>query len=290
MGLLFKFFKRYLLLKEIITALYFYKLRLFFSILSVALGVGAIVLIVGAIDGANKRVNEIFEMFGPDAILLISGSERVMIRGRMNTLTLDDVKTIRNNVPGVYEVVPMNFMTTIVKYRNKKWSTRIIGTTPAYFSSWQWYPQQGTIFTERELRENKVVCVLGMKVKRELFPDSSPLGKYLLIKKLPVEVIGVLEERGGTLGRAHMDDRIIMPLSTIMRRILNEDRYITLMRIRTHADLKQTVENLRAVLRRNHKLGPLQEDDFHMFTSDEVRKFLQVISGSLLLFLGSNFG
>jgi len=287
MALFSRFTKNYLFIKEIIAALYFYKLRLFFSILSVALGIGAIALIVGATEGANRRVYEIFEMFGPDAILLISGSEKTIIRGRKNTLTLDDLKTIKDNIPGIYEVIPMSFTSDIIKYKNKKWSTRIIGTTPSYFTSWQWYPQEGIIFTEKDLEEKKPVCVIGAKVKEELFSDMSPLGEYILVNRLPVKVIGVLEERGGTVGHKHLDDRVIMPLSTMMRRLLNEDRYITLMRIRTRFNLKLTVENIRAILRYNHHLGPLQEDDFYMFTSEEVLQFLRVISGSLLLFLGS---
>lgn len=255
--------------------------------LSVALGVGAMALIVGATQGAKGRVHEIFKMFGPDAILLFSGSEKTTIRGRINTLTLNDMETIRNNIPGVYEVVPMDLTSAIIQFKNKKWSTMVVGTTPTYFYSWQWYPSEGTIFTKRDLTEKKAVCVLGMKVKRELFPDTSPLGKYILVGRLPVKIIGVLQKRGAIAGHKFLDDRIVMPLSTVMRRILNEDKYITLMRIRTHADLKQTVENIRALLRHNHGLGPLQEDDFQMFTSKEVLQFLRVISGSLLLFLGS---
>jgi putative ABC transport system permease protein len=78
-----------------------------------------------------------------------------------------------------------------------------------------------------------------------------------------------------------------MPLSTVMRRILNQDKYITVIRVRTHADLKYTVENIRALLRHNHHLGSSREDDFRMFTAEEVLQFLRVFSGNLILFLGS---
>ncbi len=285
LGLLF--LKQYFFLKEILAALSFYRLRLFFSILSVALGIGTIVLIVGATDGANKRVSELFEMFGPDAILVISGGRKTILRGRKDTLTWKDVKSIKNNIPGVYEVVPMDIDRGIVKYKNKKWLTSIVGTTPAYFSSWQWYPQEGVIFTQRDVEEKRAVCVIGIEVKKELFPHTSPLGKYILVKRLPVQVIGVLKERGTSTGHHHLDDRIIMPITTLMQRLLNDDKYITLLRVRTHDDLKQTEGNIRALLRYNHKLGPLAQDDFDMFSAAEVKQILQVISGSLLLFLGS---
>ena len=120
--------------KQVLSAISFYRLRLLFSVSSIALGIGAIALIIGGIDGANKKVNEIFEMFGPDAILIVPGGERVTIRMRTQTLTWKDVNDIKENIPGIYEVIPMHFTRDIVKYKNKKWSTFIVGTTPLYLS------------------------------------------------------------------------------------------------------------------------------------------------------------
>ena len=274
-------------LKQLLSAISFYRLRLLFSVSSIALGIGAIALIIGGIDGANKKVNEIFEMFGPDAILIVPGGERVTIRMRTQTLTWKDVNDIKENIPGIYEVIPMHFTRDIVKYKNKKWSTFIVGTTPLYFSSWQWYPADGVIFSKNDVAQKRAVCLIGAKIKEELFPDENPLGKFILVKKLPLKVIGVMEARGGAIGRKHIDDRIILPITTLMRRILNEDRYIAALRLRTHLDLEQTKENIRMLLRHNHKLGASAKDDFSLFTSAEVRKILQVISGSLVLFLGS---
>jgi len=88
------------------------------------------------------------------------------------------------------------------------------------------------------------VAVLGSKVAEELFPNESPIGKHILIGRLSVQVIGVLGERGGAIGRKYLDDRIVIPITTLMRRILNEERYITLIRVRTSAPLKETAEKI----------------------------------------------
>ncbi len=279
--------RSFLMFKEVFAALSFYRLRLIFSVLSIALGVGAIALIIGGIDGATRRVNEIFEMFGPDALLIVPGGERFSIRMRTNTLTWKDVRDIRDHVPGVYETVPMHFTRDIVRYKSKKWQTFIVGTTPQYFFSWKWYPASGIIFSHKDVIQRRAVCLLGAKVKEELFPDENPIGKTVLVGRLPLKVIGVMSARGGAIGRKHIDDRIILPITTLMTRILNEDRYVAALRVRTHADLGQTKEDIRLLLRHNHKLGPLAKDDFDMFTSSEVRKILQVISSSLILFLGT---
>lgn len=276
-------------LKGLFSSLSHYKLRAFFSFLGVSLGIGAMVLIVGAIEGANKKAYEIFEMFGPDAILVISGGEQVGVRTRINTLTLKDLNDIKTHIWGVYEIVPMTYgFNIIVKYKNKNWQTMVGGMGANYFSSWGWFPKEGNIFNENDVKQMRAVGVLGSKVAKELFPNESPIGKYILVGRLPVQVIGVLEERGGAIGRAHLDDRIVMPITTVMKRILNEEKYITLMRIRTSAPLKNTAQNIKALLRKNHGLSGTEPDDFRIRTAEEVLKYLRVVSGTLITFLGTS--
>jgi len=276
-------------LKGLFSSLSHYKLRVFFSFLGVSLGIGAMALIVGAIEGANKKAYEIFEMFGPDAVLVISGGEQVGIRTRMNTLTLKDLNDVKTHISGVYEVVPMTYgFNIIVKYKNRKWQTRVGGMGANYFSSWGWFPKEGHVFSENDVGEMRAVGVLGYTVAKELFPNESPMGNYILVGRLPVQVIGVLEERGGAVGRAHLDDRIIMPITTVMKRILNEEKYITLMRIRTSAPLEETAENIKALLRKNHGLLEGKPDDFRIRTAEEVLEYLMVVSGTLITFLGSS--
>jgi len=281
--------KMAILLKGLFSSLSHYKIRVFFSFLGVSLGIGAMALIVGAIEGANKKAYEIFEMFGPDAILVISGGEKVHIRKRMNTLTLKDLNDIKVHIKGVYEVVPMTYaLNVIVKYKNKKWQTMVGGMGANYFSSWGWFPKEGNIFNEEDVKQMRAVAVLGSKVAKELFPNESPIGRHILIGRLSVQVIGVLGERGGAIGRKHLDDRIVIPITTLMKRFLNEERYITLIRVRTSAPLKETAENIRALLRRNHGLSGSKPDDFRIRTAEEVLKYLMVVSGTLIIFLGTS--
>ncbi|HDD44174.1 MAG TPA: ABC transporter permease [Candidatus Desulfofervidus auxilii] len=283
------FIKLYLFLREIFASISFYRLRFFFSILSISLGVGTMALIIAATEGANKKAYKIFGIFGPDAILIIGGGEKKEIRQHTYTLTLDDVNAIKHHISGVYEVIPMVFVRSVlVKYKNKKWETRVLlGTIPDYFPSWKWSIIEGSAFTKEDVVFKRMVAVLGIKVKNELFGNNSPIGQTIIINGRPVKVIGVLAERGGATGRKHLDDRVVMPLTTVMDRFLNEDKYINLIRVRTHSDLKQTAENIRKLLRYLHQLGPVEEDDFQMFTAEEVWQFLKIFSGSLILFLGT---
>ena len=116
----------------------------------------------------------------------------------------------------------------------------------------------------------------------ELFKDEDPLGKTILVGKLPTRVIGVLEERGGSFGGPHVDDRIIMPLTTVTSRIVNEKRYLSLVRVKTNRDLDRTIEDIRITLRQSHGLQGSLDDDFTLRSSKDILAFVTVISGSLL--------
>jgi putative ABC transport system permease protein len=244
-------------------------------------------LIIGSTEAANKRAYQIFEVLGPDSILIASGGETMGLRYRTNTITLDDLKAIKNNIAGVYETIPMVPLSQVVKYKNKNWSTRISGTSADFLKYRRWELASGRIFTEKEVDSKKAVGIIGYKLKEELFPDISPIGQHIVIGRLPVKVIGVLKPRGGTGSGQHLDDIIVMPFSTVMRRLLNEYKYIPGLWLKTSDDVEKTVENIRPLLRDRHNLSPTQLDDFRIITADEILRFLKVLSTNLIIFLGS---
>jgi len=149
-----------------------------------------------------------------------------------------------------------------------------------------WEFQVGSPFTEDDYRNAKAVCVIGSKVYDELFQGEDAIGKVILADRLPMTVVGVLKEKGGGTGGPQIDDRVIMPLTTVMGRVVNDKRYLSGVRLKTNRNVDETVEDVRAVLRRNHGLAGSAEDDFTIRSSQDIVKFVTVISGQLFLFLG----
>jgi len=85
-----------------------YKARSLFVILGVGFGVAALTLIVTAVDGAERTAVELVEWFGPDAALVFGGNFKKQAIGmRFNTITEEDMRGIRQSLPGVTVVVPM---------------------------------------------------------------------------------------------------------------------------------------------------------------------------------------
>lgn len=275
-------------LEEVIKILYYYRGRVIFSFSGVTLGILSICIIITTIDGANKKAQEIFEALGPDSIMVFGGGERQRAaRMRLSTLKVSDADLLAR-VGGIYDMMKVYSARNVtMRYKDRNWQTQVVGSTTNYFESFSWRFERGSVYTDVDYANAEAVCVIGAKVYDELFRGEDALGKTIVVGKLPTKVIGVLEERGGSVGGPHVDDRVIMPLTTVTSRIVNEKRYLSMVRLKTNRDLDKTIEDVRAVLRANHGLKGNLDDDFTIRSSKDILAFVTVISGSLLLFLGT---
>jgi putative ABC transport system permease protein len=278
------------ILSQSVGAVRAFKLRTFFCLISIALGISSIALIVAATEGAYKKALELIARFGPDSVLVVGGSEETRAAGqRQKTITLEDVKAIKQSFDSAYLVIPMTSMRDVpVSYKNKKSQTRIIGSTSDYSRAWSWPVIQGSDFTEEDVKGLRNVALIGQYVAEELFADRDPVGKYILVKQIPVEIVGVLSERGTTPSGNRLDDRIVLPITTLMRKLQNETKYVSALRVRfsDQDNLYFYAEELRSFLRQRHRIPPEDPDDFTIISPKEIIKFLVALTGSLAGFLG----
>ena len=180
--------------EEVIRILYYYRGRAVFSFSGIALGILSICIIVTTIDGANKKAQEIFEMLGPDSIMIFGvGEKQRAARIRTSTLKVEDADLIAR-VEGIYDLMRVySARNVMMRYRDRNWQTLVIGSTTNYFDSLAWKFQTGVTYTAEDYANAGAVCVIGARVYDELFKDEDPLGKTILVGKLPTRVIGVLE-------------------------------------------------------------------------------------------------
>jgi putative ABC transport system permease protein len=278
------------IISQSIRAVRAFKLRTFFCLISVALGISSITVIVAATEGAYKKALEIVARFGPDSLIIFSGGEEARAVGlRQKTLTLDDVEAVKQAFSSAYLVVPQTSVgNTNVSYKDKKYQTQVIGSSSDYSRVWTWPVIQGSDFTEEDVRGLRNVGLIGQYLLKELFGSEDPVGKYILVKGIPIQIVGVLSERGTSPSGHNLDDRIILPLTTVMRKLQNETKYVSAFRIRfaDQENLYTHVEELRSFLRQRHKIPGDEPDDFRIVSPKEIVKFLVALTGSLVIFLG----
>lgn len=279
-----------LLLIQSFEAVKAFKLRTFFCLVSVALGIAAITIIVAATEGAYKKAFDIVASFGPDSVMVMSGSDEARAIGqREKTITLDDVEATRQAFPTAYIVIPTTWAGNVnVSYRGNRYQSQIVGSSSDYSQAWTWPVVEGSDFTDEDIRRYANVGIMGQEVARELFGEESPVGKFVQVRNLPVQIVGVLSERGTSPGGSSLDNRIVMPYTTVMKKLQNESRYVVGMRLR-FTDLENVdgrVEELKRLLRYRHRIPDGQPEDFRIFTPKDIVKFLVALTGSLVVFIG----
>lgn len=267
-----------------------YKLRTVFCLMSIALGIASITIIVAAVEGAYQKAFEMVARFGHDSLLVFGGSEEVRARGeRQKTITLDDIAAVQQQFPAAYLVVPMTSLRNItVSYRDRKDQTQVVGSTNNYSLAWTWPVIQGSDFTENDVQGLRNVGLIGQYLVNELFRSEDPVGKYVFVRGIPVQIVGVLSERGTSPGGDNLDNRIILPITTVMRKFQNETKYVSAFRIRFDdpGRLYEHAEKVRDFLRQRHRIPDNEPDDFRVVSPKEIVKFLVALTGSLVLFLG----
>lgn len=268
-----------------------YRLRSVFVILAVALGIAALTVIVTSIDGANRKALEIVDMFGHDAAFVLGGDiEHRAVGQRTLTLTWEDARTIAQSIPGAYLAVPMRAKSSIsARYGNRNFDLPVVvGTTAGYVQVWNWPLAEGRDFTEEDVARGAKVALIGDTVATSLFGDESPLGRIVFLNSLPVQVVGRLTFRGVSGGGGSVDDRMVIPLTTLTQRFNLDRKYFRALRVKFHSPelMDDHVENLRSLLRHLHRLEPEQPEDFSILTADQILKFLAMLRGGLVVFLG----
>ncbi len=267
-----------------------FKLRTVFCLISVAMGIASITIIVAATEGAYQKAFEMVERFGPDAILVIGGTEEARAIGnREKTLTLDDVDAIKDSFPTAYLAVPMTGISDVtVSYRDRKYQTQITGSGSNYSLAWSWPVVEGSDISEEDVKGFKNIALIGRYLAVKLFGEKNPIGRHLLVKGIPVQVVGVLQERGTTPRGGNLDNRMILPITTVMRKLQNERTYVTVIRVRfmDQARLDYQVEELKRFLRQRHRIPEGEPEDFMIVSPKEIITFLVALTGSLVLFLG----
>jgi putative ABC transport system permease protein len=267
------------------------KLRTFLMMIGIVIGITALTLIVSAGMGAQDRVMERVKKFGLESMMVFAGAGREMGQPASGqaatTLTLEDAATIKQEIKAIADIAPFNQKRQAeIKFQDKTTTTSVFGVTPSWAPVWDWDATEGDFITDEDAANLARVCVLGPTVKRELFGTANPVGEQLRIGNVQFEIKGVMQAKGTSPAGGDMDNRIYIPLSTLMRRIANVDHISAIkVRLTTAKDMDKTAASVQALLRERHKLAPGTPDDFTITTPTEVTKMAEKVAGTFNIFL-----
>jgi len=265
------------------------KMRTFFMMVGTIVGIAALTVIMAMGNGAEQKVMKRIEGFGPRAIMLIAGGGKDLPPPDLTvtTLTLDDAEAVRDKVHGIEAATPVAFKRNMpVKAGATQSTAMIFAVEPDWHEAWDWYVSDGDAISAADVATLAIVCVIGQTLSHDLFGSESPLGNYIRIQNVRFRIKGILEHRGTSPMGTDFDNRVLVPLSTGMRRLFNQD-YITYVRIKVkNLDrIKSVQKQVRQLIHERHHITPPQEDDFRIVSAQAVGELARGTSGTLSILL-----
>lgn len=280
--------------------------RSFLTILGIIIGVAGVIIIISLGAGAQSLVLGQVTKLGTNLIGILPGKSNdngppaAVFGIQIKTLSLRDVEAIKDKNKVPYATAVASFVSgnvTIISGRESV-DTSFTATDGTYPKVQNLEMEKGQFFSEEEGNAGSNVIVLGYDVATSLFPNGNELGQIVKIKipnnnravttdvgSIPFRVIGV-QKKMGTVAFQNQDDQVFIPFSIGQRQLLGID-YIQFVRVKVDdaVNVKVTMEDIKRVLREQHRIINPSDDDFSVRDLADAIKILTSITGTLSVFL-----
>ncbi len=300
------------------------KLRSALTMLGVFIGVAALIAMVAVGEGARAAVEAQVQSLGTDLLVVLPGATRINgVRaghGSAESLRVRDVGSILEQDSAVSDASYVNRQSTQVVNGTQNWSTSVQGVSPSYLAIRRWPVVAGRTLSAEDDHDGAAVCVLGHTVVLNLFGEfADPIGATVLVKNVPMVVIGVLAIKGHSASGQDQDDVVLIPFTTSQERILGvatpsstqtlaNNVFATIgpppnpfgvtpklegfvntiyVQARSPALVKTALDQVTKTLEKEHRILPGKDDDFVVRDLTEIAEVAEASSQAMELLLAA---
>jgi ABC-type antimicrobial peptide transport system permease subunit len=262
--------------------------------LGIIVGVAALVVMRSIGSGAQQEMlDKIERMFSAGSIMIVNSSA-AMQGGiqKLGKLDLEDVAAIEQEIETVVDASPIlatSGLEARVGDRNR--NLLVIGTSERE----EFVDGRGVIsgdfISAGDVRSSARVALIGLTAAEALFGDEDPIGQQIQVDGSPFRIKGVLERYGADPHGMDRDDEIHVPVTTLMRRMINTDT-ISRAKILVSSTEKvdETVDRIAELLRSRHSLSDDTPDDFAIYTPTQVQEKVREANRVLTVYLPATAG
>ncbi|MGC3964258.1 MAG: ABC transporter permease [Rhodocyclaceae bacterium] len=268
-------------------------LRAFLTVLGIVIGVAAVITMVTLGNGATNSITAQVSSLGSNLLFVRPGRGFGPGTGfsAAPNFKLEDASAIAELVPGVRAVAPTMTRSVSTVFMQQNWTTQANGVTNDYFTVGSWNIGTGRGFTEAEQQSGKAVCVIGATIQSKLFPNSDPIGQKLRVRDLPCDIVGVLAPKGQSAMGQDQDDTVLLPLKTMLRRVLGRTSAQVIPNIFVSAkdgfDTEQVAQDITNVMRVRRNIQPGRDDDFQVVDTKQIAQTLLTTTKVMTTLLGA---
>lgn len=263
------------------------KMRSVLTGLGIVIGIVTVTLMGTAIEGVNRSFLNAISSVGADVLYVqrfswfIDSSEDWMKARNNPRITASQVRAVEKQMTYAKAVAPYVENRLPIKYKNRRSDgVTVIGTTEDYSQTSGLSVVQGRFLSTAEVEGARPVCVIGSMVATNLFQLEDPVGKRVRVSHFGMQVVGVLEKQGGMFGGG-ADNAIIIPVELFRSLFWRYPDFQIQVKALSVADLEETKEELRGVLRRARRLKPGEPDDFSIDQQQMILNTFRTVSSRI---------
>ena len=260
------------------------RLRTLLSMLAMAIGVAAVVVLTALGDGARHYVIDQFSSLGTNLVIVLPGRSQTggfspanVVTSTPRDLTVEDARAVAR-APAALRVAPVVVGSAEITAGGKLRDTLVVGTTAEYLQIRRFEIAQGRFLPEEDWSHGSPVMVIGGKVKRDLFGAESALGRLVRVGDRRFRVIGVLGTSGMGLGM-NTDELAFVPVSTAQQMLNTNNLFRILVEARHRDAIELAKAQTRAIIKARHE----NEEDVTVITQDAVLATFDRVLGTLTL-------
>lgn len=245
-------------------------LRAGLIVLAMSIGVASVNILTALGDSARTYVVNEFESLGTHLLIVLPGRSETtgghppLLGETPRDLTLDDAEALFRS-RNIAAIAPVNIGSAPVSVAGLERETNIMGSTHALLRVRHLTVAQGRFLPEAAAGRELSVCVIGKKIREDLFGQRRAVGEWLRINDRRFRVVGVLAEEGQSIGTG-FDELVIVPVASAQALFDSHSLFRILIEAHSESAMHRAVDEVRRIIQARHE----GEDDITVITQDSV--------------------
>lgn len=270
------------------------RLRTALTMLGIVIGITSVVMMLAVGESAKKFINKQLEQLGSNLMIVQPGASRAQgVKARLGTapsLSVEDALALNelSSLNGAAPALQGFFQLTV---GNENSNNAVLGITPEMFKVRNWKIDQGSYFSDTDIRAASHTVIIGKKIAEQFFYKTNAIGQFVRIDNVPFQVVGVLEGEGRMFDGGDLGELVLIPIttarSTLIKSAFPRNVHYVVVQAKDDKSLLDADQDIKDMLRDRHRIRGDQVDDFRIDNLASIAETGAKISAGLAAMLGA---
>lgn len=264
-----------------------YRARTVLMLIAMSIGVASVLMLTSLGEGARQYVRGEFASLGTNLVIVMPGRSETsgsglgtMVGVTPRDLTLADAKALTRN-PNVVHTAPLNVGAAEVSWQSRKREVTVMGSTSDLLKIRHWTLARGKFLPNTDWDRATPVCVIGNKIRDEIFGAHNAMGQWIRLGQNRYRVIGILASEGRSIG-TDVGEVVIIPVASAQSLFNVPSLFRIFLEVKSRAAIPKVIKFTQDTIRARHQ----GEEDVTVITQDAVLATFDRILGALTYAVG----